>query len=713
MKSTTGYGTRYGLAALLLAGSGLAGAARADEGMWTLDNLPKQLMQQRYGFTPDGQWIDRVMHASLRMASGCSASFVSPDGLVMTNHHCVASCLGDLQKTGQNYVRDGFAAPRAGAEPHCPGMELDQLQQITDVTARIDDATKNKSGSDFISAEHAAESVIEKECGSGDPRTIRCDVIALYHGGRYDLYKYRRYDDVRLAFAPEDAVANFGGDPDNFNYPRYGLDVSFVRAYVGDHPARTDYFPFDPAGPKAGEMVFTSGNPGSTSRNETADQLEFLHDVELPLIYGFYESFDGAMSQFATETPQRAKEADNTVFFTENSLKVFTGWLQAFGDPALMARKRGEDGALLDWINADPSRKQGYGDPFAAIKATLTPERALYPRYTMLEGQRRPLGISSDTFNIARALVRAAAERTKPDADRLPAFRDANLPALEAQLFSSRPIYPDLEQAELGFSLTKLRQVLGADDAAVHLVLGRASPDQLAQRLVSGTRLADLAVRHRLWDGGQNAVAASTDPMIRFAAAVDPASRAVLKQWQDQVEAPQRQQTELIAKARFAREGNALYPDATFSERLSYGKVDGWTQDGRTIPPFTDFAGLYDRTTGAAPFALPKAWLDAKQHLDLATHYDFVSTNDITGGNSGSPMIDRDAHVIGVAFDGNQASIAGDFIYDPSQNRTVGVDTASMVAALRTVYRLDWLADELVGKTGAGTNARMGPSAAQ
>ncbi len=693
--------TRNGLAALLLAASGLASVARADEGMWTLDNLPKQAMQQEYGFTPDAQWIDRVMHASLRMASGCSASFVSPNGLVMTNHHCVAGCLGDLQTGHQTYVRDGFAAPHAGAEPHCPGMELDQLQQITDVTSRIDDATRNKSGADFISAEHAAESAIEKECGSGDPKNTRCDVIALYHGGRYDLYKYRRYDDVRLAFAPDDAIANFGGDPDNFNYPRYDLDVSFVRAYVDNHPAHTDYFPFDLAGPKAGELVFTSGNPGSTSRDEIADQIEFLHDVELPLTYGFYESFDGAMSQFGSETPQRAKEAENTVFFTENSLKVFTGWLQAFGDPALIAKKRADDQALLGWINADPSRKQAYGDPFTAIKATLPPERALYPRYAMLEGQWHPLGLGSDSFTIARTLVRAAAERTKPDADRLPAFRDANLPALQAQLFSSRPIYPDLERTELAFSLTKLRQVLGADDEAVHLVLGKSSPDELAQRLLSATKVADLSVRHRLWDGGQAAIAASTDPMIRFAAAVDPASRVVLKQWQDQVEAPQRQQTELIAKARFAREGNALYPDATFTERLSYGKVDGWTQNGRTIPPFTDFAGLYDRATGAEPFKLTKAWLDAKPHLDLGTHYNFVSTNDITGGNSGSPMIDRNAHVIGVAFDGNQPSIAGDFIYDPSQNRTVGVDTASMIAALRGVYRLDWLADELVGKTTA------------
>ena len=692
--------TRHGLAALLLAASGLTGVARADEGMWTLDNLPKQAMQREYGFTPDAQWIDHVMHASLRMASGCSASFVSPNGLVMTNHHCVASCLGDLQTGKQNLVRDGFAAPRAGAEPRCPGMELDQLQQITDVTSRIDDATRNTSGAAFIAAEHAAESAIEKECGSGDPKNTRCDVIALYHGGRYDLYKYRRYDDVRLAFAPDEAIANFGGDPDNFNYPRYDLDVSFVRAYVDNHPVHADYFPCDPTGPKAGELVFTSGNPGSTSRNETADQLELSHDVELPLTYGFYESLDGAMSQFATETPQRAKEAENTVYFTENGLKVFTGWLTAFGDPALIARRRADDQALLDWINADPSRKQAYGDPFAVIKATLAPERALFPRYAMLESRGGALGIDSDSFVIARALVRAAAERTKPDADRLPAFRDANLPALEAELFSSRPIYPDLERAKLAFSLTKLRQVLGADDAAVHLVLGRSSPDELAQRLVSGTRLADLSVRHRLWDGGAGAVAASTDPMIRFAAAVDPASRAVLKQWQDQVVAPQRQQTELIAKARFARDGNALYPDATFTERLSYGKVDGWTADGRTIPPFTNLAGLYDRATGAEPFKLTKAWVDARPHLDLGTRFDFVSTNDITGGNSGSPMIDQKAHVIGVAFDGNQASIAGDFIYDPSQNRTVGVDAASMIAALRGVYRLEWLADELVGKAG-------------
>ncbi len=692
--------TRLGLMASLLSATVLAGQARADEGFWTLDNLPKQAMQQKYGFTPSQQWIDHVMHASARLALGCSASFVSPDGLVMTNHHCVAGCLGDLEgKNKPDYVVSGYAASHAGAEPRCPGMELDQLRGISNVTPQMDDALKGKSGADYIAAEHATEAAIEKSCGAGDPAHTRCDVISLYHGGRYDLYTYRRFQDVRLAFAPDDAIANFGGDPDNFNFPRYDLDVSFLRVYENGKPAHTDHFKFDPAGPKAGELVFTSGNPGQTSRGETADQIETFRNDELPLIYGYYENLDGVLWEYNRESATHRKQATNDQYFTENSLKVYTGWLKTLGDPQLLADKRDDDKALLDWINADPTRRSTYGDPFAAIRATLPAEQRLYPRFFMLEGTRHAAAFDAETFAIARELVRAAVERGKPDADRLPAYRDANLPALEARLFSSGPIYPELDATTLAFSLTKLRQVLGADDATVRTALGDESPDALAHRLVTGTRLADLAVRHALWNGGEKAIDASQDPMIRFALAVDPASRAALKQWQDQVEAPQNRQTGLIAAARFAKEGTTLYPDATFTERLSYGKVDGWMKDGKEVPPFTDFAGLYRRATGAEPFKLSKAWLDAKSRLDGTTKFDFVSTNDIIGGNSGSPMIDRDADVIGVAFDGNIDSIAGDYIYDPANNRTVGVDTAAMIAALRKVYHLDWLADELTGTT--------------
>ena len=697
---------RLGLAASLFAFGATAGIAHADEGMWTLDNLPKQAMQQRYGFTPDQAWIDHVMHASARLALGCSASFVSPDGLVMTNHHCVQGCLGDLAAHSKtDDVVTGYAASRAGAEPRCPGMELDQLRSIGDVTARVDAALHDKSGADYIAAEHAAASRIESECSAGDPSHKRCDVISLYHGGRYALYTYRRYQDVRLAFAPEDAIANFGGDPDNFNYPRFDLDVSFLRVYDGGKPARTDYFAFDQAGPKAGELVFVSGNPGSTSRNETADQIETFRNDELPLIFGEYQNLDGVLWEYNRESAEHRRQALNSEFYVENSLKVFTGWLRTLGNPDLLARKRADDQALLAWIDADPTRKTAYGNPFAAIQATLPAERTLYPRFFMLEGHRAPAAYMARSFVLAQMLVRGAAEREKPDAARLPAYRDANLPELEAQLFSARPVYPELDETSLAFSLTKMRQVLGADDAAVHVALGTQSPDEVAHRLVTGTRVADLATRRALWAGGQKAIASSTDPMIRFALAVDPGSRAVLKQWQDQVEAPQAKETGLIAQARFAKEGNALYPDATFTERLSYGHVAGWTQDGKQVAPFTDFAGLFNRATGAPPFALPASWLAAKPHLDGDTKFDFVSTNDIIGGNSGSPMIDRDAHVIGVAFDGNQASIAGDYIYDGTDNRTVGVDTASMIAALRQVYHLDWLADELTGrKTSAAPN---------
>ncbi len=681
-----------------------ASAAHADEGMWTLDNLPISRLKTQYGFTPTQAWIDQVMHASARLALGCSASFVSPDGLVMTNHHCANGCLADLSVGRKDYMQDGFKAADRSAEPRCPGMELNQLQAISDVTRQVNDATSGKSGSDYIKAQHAAESAIEKSCAGTDAKTTRCDVVTLYHGGRYALYRYKRFDDVRLTFAPDQQIAFFGGDPDNFNYPRYDLDVTFLRAYENGHPAHTAYFPFDPNGPKTGEMVITSGNPGNTQRDTTAAELTTLHDVELPLTFGYLQNVDGVLWQYGRQGAAQTKEAADQVFGVENSLKVYTGWLEEFGKPALMAGKRQQQKALLDWIDADPARKQAYGDPFAAIEATIPAETALYARHVFLDGPRSSLAFRSKEFQYARILVRAAAERQKPDADRLPAYRDANLPALAEALFSSAPTYPRLEETTLAFSLTKMRQVLGADDELVHLALGRASPDEVAARLVGGTRLADPRLRHALWDGGEKAIAASDDPMIRFALLVDPASRAARKAWEDQVEAPQRKSSELIAKARFACDGSSIYPDATFTERLSFGTVQGWNENGHAVAPFTTLAGMYNHATGSAPFALPRIWLRAKPKLDLDTPLDYVTTNDIIGGNSGSPLIDRDAHVVGLAFDGNIHSIAGNFVYDPSDNRTVAVDTAALLVALRDVYDDQWLARELASGSRPVTN---------
>ncbi|MGI4978693.1 MAG: S46 family peptidase [Janthinobacterium lividum] len=679
----------------------VATAAHADEGMWTLDNLPAKQMQERYGFTPTAEWIAKVQGASLRLAQGCSGSFVSADGLVMTNHHCANACLSQLSDAGHNYMQAGYSAAKREDEPRCPDLELNQLDSIADVTPAMADATKGKAGADYVTAQRAASSRIETDCVAGDAATWRCDVVSLYHGGRYALYKYRRVQDVRLVFAPSQDIAFFGGDPDNFNFPRYDLDLTFLRAYADGKPLHPTYFPFSPDGPKEGELVFTEGNPGSTSRDETVAQLTTLRDATLPRIRTLYSTLDGVLWEYSRRGAEQAKEAQDELFGVENTLKVFEGWQGTLADPALFERKRAAEAALKAWVDADPARHADYGDPWAAIAAAELRDRQLAPRFSMIEGRRgRAAGFQSELFGHARTLVRAAAERAKPDADRLPEFRDANLPALQQSLFSEAPVYPEFERTTLAFSLTALRQALGADDAFVHQVLGDASPEQRADGLVDGTKLADVAVRHALWDGGAAAVAASTDPMVVLARDVDPAARAVRKQHEDEVEAVLAKNSETVARARFARDGTANYPDATFSPRISFGTVKGWTEDdGREIPAFTDMAGLYRRATGADPFKLPQDWLDAKARLDPRTPFDFATTNDIIGGNSGSPVVDGEGHAVGLIFDGNIHSLGGDFAYDGRQNRAVAVDTAAILAALRQVYRNDALADELTAWT--------------
>ena len=463
------------------------------------------------------------------------------------------------------------------------------------------------------------------------------------------------------------------------------------------HPT---YLPFAPDGPKAGELVFTSGNPGSTSRAKTAAELVALRDTGLPRLGAYLENLDGVLWEYSRRGSEQARHAEEDLFWIENELKVVAGWRATLADPALIARKRADDAALRDWVNAAPDRRALYGDPWAAIAAAMRADAVIAPRYTMIEGEHgQILGFSSALFRRARRLVRAAAERAKPDAERLPEYRDANLPALQQELFADAPTYKQFDQTKLAWSLGKLRQVLGADDPLVRQVLGTTSPEETATRLVEGTKLADVADRHRLWDGGEAAITASTDPMVVLARDVDPAARAVRKRHDDEVQAVLDKSGEAIAHARFARDAGASYPDATFSPRLSYGTVEGWTEDdGRVVPSFTHFAGLYRRATGSDPFQLPPRWADMHGKLDLATPFNFVTTNDIVGGNSGSPVVDRDGRAVGLIFDGNIHSLGGDFAYDGRQNRAVAVDTAAILAALRDVYGQTALADELEGK---------------
>ncbi|HEX7768957.1 MAG TPA: S46 family peptidase, partial [Dokdonella sp.] len=601
----------------------LAGPAFADEGMWTPDNLPAAQVQAAHGFTPDAKWAGRVQRSALRLAGGCSGSFVSPDGLVLTNHHCINSCVQQLSTAERDYIKSGFLAKAQDDELRCPEIELNRLDRITDVSERVRKATDGKSGEAYTRASQAVKSDIEKECIGKDSASTRCDVVSLYHGGVYALYRYHRFQDVRLAFAPELESAFFGGDPDNFTFPRYAFDMGLLRAYEGGKPAKVaDYFPFSKDGAQAGEMTVIVGNPGGTDRQLTIAQLEAARDLDLiPRLFLLAES-RGMLEQFRSESAENWRIAQSDLFGTENSYKALRGRLLALQDPAVFELKRAEEAELRAFVDADPARKAKYGLAWSGIEQALASYRNIETRYKFIEGRR---GFSSDYYYYARQLVRGAAERARPNAERLREFTDSRLPSLTQDLFSSAPVYPAYEKVKLAWSLAKLREWLGTDDAFVRSVLGKDSPEQLAKRLVDGTRLGDPAVRKALWEGGADAIAKSDDPFIVLARQVDPEARAIRTRYETEVESVVDRNSELIAAARFEKYGTSVYPDATFTQRFSFGKVEGWEEKGVQVAPFTDIGGAYAHATGSYPFALPASWLAAKDKLDAGQRMNFTS----------------------------------------------------------------------------------------
>lgn len=667
-------------AALLLC----AVSVHAAEGMWTLDNLPRAALESQYGFKPDAATVDKAMQASVRLAGGCSGSFISPEGLVLTNAHCIIDCVQELSSAGQDLVRDGFVARSRGEEKQCPAVELNRLDRISDVSVRIQKATDGLSGKAYIEARNAEKARIESECIGGDAATVRCDVVELYNGGLHHLYRYRRYQDVRLAFSPEYASGFFGGDPDNFNFPRFNLDMGLLRAYENGQPARVEqYFRVNPAGLQEGEMTLVTGHPGSTKRLLTVAQLERERDVDVLNTLLYLAERRGLLLQYARQGAEQARVSASDLLSTENSYKVLNGRLRALSDPAFMQRKRREEEALRAQLAQNAGLLSRHRSAWEEIAGAQTRYTELEAPYQLIENRR---GFFSQYYRYARELVRVAEERKKPNAERLRGYTDAELPRLRQLLLSSAPIDADYETATLGWSLTKLRELLGVDDPFVRLVLGKESPQALAQRLVGGTRLGDAAVRQALWEGGAAAVAGSRDPFIRLALATDPAARAIRKRYEEQVEAVEKKNAERIAQVRFALQGTSVYPDATFTLRLSYGEVKGWEERGQPVAPFTTFAGLYARATGFDPFALAPSWVKARDRLRLKTPFNFVTTNDIIGGNSGSPLLNRKLELVGLAFDGNIHSLGGAYGYDETRNRCVAVHSAAMVQALSTVY---------------------------
>ena len=669
-------------------------SSRADEGMWTFNNFPSDKVQQAYGFKPDQGWLDKVRLGSARLAGGCSASFVSKEGLVMTNHHCARGCIQQLSTKSKDFIKNGFLAKTRAAELKCPAIEVNQLVSITDVTAQMKAATTGKKGSDYADAQKAETAKITKACATDD--SVRCDVVTLYKGGRHDLYKYRRYQDVRLAFAPEHAIAFFGGDPDNFNFPRYDLDAAFLRVYDGGKPLETKSFlPFAKTAAKAGDLTFVSGHPGHTSREYTVAELAFERDFMLPRRLLRSAELRGQLTEFSTRGAEQKRIAENDLFGVENGLKARFGRHLALVDAVFFATKVKSQEALIS-RTAAPDRAPLIR-AIADIEGALVVARSLWPAYFNLEQAQ---AFSSTTYDHARTLVRAADELAKPNELRLKEFSDAAWPALRQRLLSPAPIYTDLEQLELSFGLAKFREMVTTDDPLVKKVLGKQSPDDVARALLK-SKLGSLAERQRLLDaivkGDRSVIDSSKDPMIAIARLVDNDARALRTRYEAEVTSVIDRANEVIARARFAAFGTDVYPDATFTLRLSYGAVAGWKERGTDIVPITLMGDTFERHTGAEPFALPPSWLKARSKIASATPMNMSTTNDIIGGNSGSPVINRDGEVVGLIFDGNIHSLGGEYGFNPANNRAVSVHAAAIIESLRTIYGAGHLADELVG----------------
>jgi len=668
---------------------GASAPAFADEGMWTFDNFPRATVAQRYGTTIDQAWLDRVRLATVRLAN-CTASFVSAQGLLLTNHHCVESCLAQNSTRDKSLIETGFTAATRTEELRCPVQIAEVLQATEDVTAKVaaalkgldDRAAKERRRQTLVGLEQSCEDASKR---SGNP--LKCQAVTLYDGGQYWLYKYRRYDDVRLVFAPEDAIAAFGGDPDNFQFPRWDFDMSLLRAYVNGKPAATpNHLTIDFAGPKAGDPVFVAGHPGSTDRQLTVAELDALRSRGLPQALLRASELRGRYIQFAKTGDAAERIVSDDLFGLENTLKVQRRELDALLDDDLLATKRGEE--------ADLRRRNSTtgGDPWARIEAAQTTEQRRWLPYVFIENGS---GFNSRLFRYARQLVRAAAERPKPNTQRLREYADASLPRIEQQLAAPLPIYPELERLTLSFGLERMREWLGPDDALVRQLLTDETPDSLAARLVDGSKLADPAVRLALWKGGQTAIDASNDPMIALAKRLDPLGRELRKWHEDEVEAVTETAHEQVAQLRFGAFGTSVYPDATFTLRLSFGTVRGWDENGAAVEPFTRLTRLFERATGRPPFAVPASWQAAKPMLDLSTPFNISTDNDIVGGNSGSPLIAANGRIVGLIFDGNIHSIAGSYWFDATRNRAVAVNTAIIREGLTKVYRPKALLEEL------------------
>jgi hypothetical protein len=685
---------------LVAATFALSVSAHGDEGMWVFNNLPLAQLKARYGFVPPAGWAEHLRSAAVRFNNGGSGSFVSADGLIMTNHHVGADTLAKLGTSEKDYYRDGYFARTYEEEAKAPDLELNALVGIEDVTEKINhDVTPGTDDARAGAARRKAMAAVEKE--ATEKNGLRNDVDTLYQGGQYHLYTYKKYTDVRLVFAPEFDIAFFGGDPDNFEYPRYDLDVCFFRAYENGKPAKIEhYLRWSANGSKEGDLIFVAGHPGRTDRLNSVASLEFLRDVELPAKLEYLKATEAFLLDFGRRSPEAFRQAKEDLFSVQNSRKARIGGLEGLRDPAFFERKAREEAELQASLAAKTDKT---ADAVSRAWDKIAQAQKVAARITKeYLYKEKHYGLNSRLYEIARDLVRLTEESTKPNSDRLKEYRESALKSLELSLFSDAPIYPEYEEARLAHSLAAWKKVLPGDPTVERVLHGR-SPAESAKQFVDGSKLADVNVRHQLAKGGKAAIEASNDPMIKLALAVDADARAVRKTREDEVEGVETANYALISKALFDQKGDALYPDASFTLRLAFGVVKGYQIGQRSVPAFTTIGGAFEHAKAhgdQTPFELPKSWFVARDSgsLNLATPLNFVSTADIIGGNSGSPVVNRDNEIVGLIFDGNIQSLVLDFAYEDRIARAVSVDSRAIVEALRSIYHADRLVEQLTGR---------------
>jgi hypothetical protein len=664
-----------------------ASLAQADEGMWLFNDLPRKALREKYGFEATEEWAEHVMLSSVRFSSGGSASFVSSEGLVLTNHHVAADTLHKLSTPESNYYDEGFLAEDQESELKTPDLELNQLVSILDVTDKVKAAVTTEMDPQVANkARQAAMAQIEQ--ASLDETGLRSDVITLFGGAKYHLYRYKKYTDVRLVWAPEATAAFFGGDMDNFEYPRYCLDVTLFRVYENGKPAKIEHFlKWSENGAADGELVFVSGNPGRTDRAFTTNALKFLRDKNLPFYLNYLCRLEVALQQFCSTSPEHRRRGSDDLFGVQNSRKAVTGMLAGLQKPGFMETKMNKESELLKMIAPNP-KLQHFAEAWQKI-AEVQPKKA-----ELLVGG---VEFRSPYYKIAQNLVLMAGEDQKPSETRLKEFRDSGRESLEHELFSPAPLYDDLEIARFGTQLSMFVEQRGGDDPLVVIALAGKNPHERAAEVIGQSQLHRVEYRRELAEGGEEAIRNSKDPLIQFFRDLE-AEYRLTREKREGLEEVERQAYAQIDEARVAVDGTTGYPDATFTLRLAFGVVKGYEEEGRKITPLTVMEGAFEHEKAherKEPWILPKTWHEAREKIDADTPLNFVSTLDIIGGNSGSPVINGAGEFVGIIFDSNIQGLTADYMYEDEVARAVSVHSSGIREALRKIYGAGELAEQL------------------